>query len=425
MTDQRDDIYAAPLSQPGLFTFDDNVARVFPDMIKRSVPGYTTIIAMTGLLAARYAQAGSRLYDLGCSLGAVTLAMRAAVRAEGVEIVAVDNSSDMIAGLERALSENPAPERAPVETRLADVLDTDIENASVAVLNFTLQFVAVDRRGGLLEKIADGLRPGGILILSEKIRFGDGHEQALQTEWHHDFKRAQGYSDLEIARKRDALECVMVPERLERHGRATRSSILRRSKKSTDSVTNTPAMRPMMSEDMGETLAEGIRLLGETSCLDACLGAPTSRFLAGALGRGDAFAQLRRLGLELASRLLRRLAARARLGRLPLVAGERLLDERHDVPTVQPRLLGLRVDGHDLARAVTDQVDDRVRHLPLAPILVDLAEPHRLEALLELSAKHEAEGLGDAPWPPHYPKMPGEPPRVQPSKKRAENWDEK
>ena len=41
-----------------------------------------------------------------------------------------------------------------------------------------------------------------------------------------------------------------------------------------------------------------------------------------------------------------------------------------------------------------------------------------LEALLELSARHEAEGMGDAPWPPHYRKQDGEPPRVQPSKRR-------
>jgi DNA ligase D-like protein (predicted polymerase) len=47
------------------------------------------------------------------------------------------------------------------------------------------------------------------------------------------------------------------------------------------------------------------------------------------------------------------------------------------------------------------------------------AVSHSLEPLLELSARHEAEGLGDAPWPPHYAKQRGEPPRVQPSKRRS------
>ena len=92
MTDSRDTIYADPLREAGLFTFDEAVAKVFPDMIKRSVPGYTTIVAMTGLLAQRYASPGSRLYDLGCSLGASTLAMRQNLRAAGCRLVGVDNS---------------------------------------------------------------------------------------------------------------------------------------------------------------------------------------------------------------------------------------------------------------------------------------------------------------------------------------------
>ena len=213
----RDRLYESTITEPGDFEFDERVVSVFPDMINRSVPGYGTIVPMTGMLARRYALPRTRLYDLGCSLGAVTLAMSAAVRAEGVKIVAVDNSPDMIAGLEAALSRNPAQGLAPVETRLADILETPIENASVAVLNFTLQFVAIERRAELLGRIADGLRSGGILVLSEKIRFVDETEQALQTDWHHDFKRAQGYSELEIARKRDALENVLVPESLDRH----------------------------------------------------------------------------------------------------------------------------------------------------------------------------------------------------------------
>ena len=213
----KDRLYRSTITEPGDFVFDERVVSVFPDMISRSVPGYGTIVPMTAMLARRYAIPGTRLYDLGCSLGAVTLAMRAAVRAEGVEIVAVDRSPEMIAGLEAALARGPEPGLAPVEARLDDILQTPIENASVAVLNFTLQFVALEPRAELLGRIAGGLRPGGILVLSERIRFADEAEQVLQTEWHHDFKRAQGYSDMEIARKRDALENVLVPETLERH----------------------------------------------------------------------------------------------------------------------------------------------------------------------------------------------------------------
>ena len=100
---------------------------------------------------------------------------------------------------------------------MQDVLETRIDDASVAVLNFTLQFIDPDQRQELLCRIAGGLLPGGILVISEKISFPDPEELSLQAEWHHDFKRAQGYSELEIARKRDALENVMRPESLEQH----------------------------------------------------------------------------------------------------------------------------------------------------------------------------------------------------------------
>lgn len=213
----KDRLYVNTITEPGDFVFDQRVVRVFPDMINRSIPGYGTIVPMIGMLARRYARPDTRLYDLGCSLGAVTLAMRNAVTVKGARIVAVDNAPDMVAGLRHTLQAHPDPVLPPVELRQEDIRDTPISNASVVVLNFTLQFVDPAHRVALLERIASGLAAGDILVLSEKICFEDGAEQALQTDWHHDFKRAQGYSELEIARKRDALENVMIPESLEQH----------------------------------------------------------------------------------------------------------------------------------------------------------------------------------------------------------------
>lgn len=213
----KDRLFETTITEPGDFVFDERVVSVFPDMINRSVPGYGTIVPMIGMLARRYARPNTRLYDLGCSLGAASIAMQNMVTAPGVEIIAVDNSADMIAGLEHRLEESGDDGLPTVTPVLSDVLDTPIENASVVVLNFTLQFIAPERRDGMLETIAAGLGKGGVLLLSEKICFEDPHEQSLQTEWHHDFKRAQGYSELEIARKRDALDNVMIPETLEQH----------------------------------------------------------------------------------------------------------------------------------------------------------------------------------------------------------------
>jgi tRNA (cmo5U34)-methyltransferase len=215
----KDRLYAAGGDGLGSFVFDDRVVRVFPDMIRRSVPGYPLIVPLTALLARRYARDGSRLYDLGCSLGAVSLAMSEAVAAREAEIVAVDRAPAMIEGLQRVLQARKQPGTVPIRPLCQDVLETPIENASVVVLNFTLQFIPSRRRLPLLRRIAAGLQPSGVLLLSEKIRFADPQEQRLQTEWHHDFKRAQGYSDLEIARKRDALEKVMQPDTLAQHRR--------------------------------------------------------------------------------------------------------------------------------------------------------------------------------------------------------------
>jgi tRNA (cmo5U34)-methyltransferase len=206
-----DDIFANSAGQQltGQFTFDSAVARVFPDMIKRSVPGYAETVAMSGVIAGEYARDNTNLYDLGCSLGAVTLAMRHGVKAEGCNIIGIDNSVAMIeqAGHYLALDDG----HVDVELLCADITAQQIDNASVVALNYVLQFIAQEQRLDLLTQIAKGLNNGGALILSEKISFDDD-EQVLQDKLHLDFKRANGYSELEIAQKRSAIENVLIPE---------------------------------------------------------------------------------------------------------------------------------------------------------------------------------------------------------------------
>ena len=215
MSDQRDTLYADTVTEPGLFAFDDRVARVFPDMIKRSVPGYTTVVAMTGLIAARYAKTDTLLFDLGCSLGASTLSMRQHTLPSGTRIVGVDNSEAMLAQC-RTIIDTDSHD-TPVDLVCADLAQVKVENASVVVLNWTLQFVPLEKRGAVIAGIYDGLHPGGVLVLSEKVTFEDPHLDALNIDLHHEFKRANGYSDLEIANKRSALENVLVPETLATH----------------------------------------------------------------------------------------------------------------------------------------------------------------------------------------------------------------
>ncbi|MDX1268971.1 MAG: carboxy-S-adenosyl-L-methionine synthase CmoA [Oceanisphaera sp.] len=211
----KDHIFAAPIAQLGDFCFDQNVAEVFPDMIKRSVPGYSNIISAIGMMTTRFAQPDSQLYDLGCSLGAATQEMRRNLTQPGCRIIAVDNSAAM---LERASSHLAAfKSEVPVTLTEADLCDIEIDNASVVVLNFTLQFIDPEKREALLDKIYRGLKPGGVLILSEKFVSADDTVNELLIDLHHDFKRANGYSELEISQKRTALENVMRPDTPELH----------------------------------------------------------------------------------------------------------------------------------------------------------------------------------------------------------------
>lgn len=211
----KDTLYATPHEPLTDFTFDARVAAVFPDMIRRSVPGYATLTGLLGIIAGEFVQPDSQLYDLGCSLGAATLAMRRHIRVRGCRIIAVDNSAAMVERCRENLEADNAP--TAVEVVCADLRDVAIERASVVAMNFTLQFVEPAQRLPLLRRIRDGLLPGGVLILAEKLRFAGPAEQALQERLHLAFKRAHGYSELEISQKRAALEKVLRPDTLDEH----------------------------------------------------------------------------------------------------------------------------------------------------------------------------------------------------------------
>ncbi len=211
----KDNIYAQPRGRVGQFVFDQAVVDVFPDMIKRSVPGYLTVLAMTGLFTARYVQEGSVCYDLGCSLGGTTLVMANAVDGAGAEVIGIDNAPAMIDAFKKKLEQRSST--VPILLQCADMRDAEITNASVVALNYTLQFIPPAERSALLARIYKGLLPGGVLILSEKVMFEDEKTQDLMTALHLDFKRANGYSELEISQKRSALENVLVPDSLPAH----------------------------------------------------------------------------------------------------------------------------------------------------------------------------------------------------------------
>ncbi len=210
----RDQIYAGSEEQVRPFEFSEKVVRVFPDMIERSVPGYRQLLELTPLIAREAVVENTRVYDLGCSLGAATLAARRAIQAPGVSIIAVDQSPQMVARCKEIVAEDNST--VPVQVIKGDVCEVAIEDASLVLMYFTLQFIAPEQRAALMRRVAAGLVPGGVLLLAEKLAF-DESAQAWLDRHHHAFKRAQGYSDLEIARKRQALENVLIADSRQTH----------------------------------------------------------------------------------------------------------------------------------------------------------------------------------------------------------------
>ncbi|MEL6950848.1 MAG: carboxy-S-adenosyl-L-methionine synthase CmoA [Pseudomonadota bacterium] len=211
----KDTLFNAPGSGDQPFRFDARVAEVFDDMISRSVPGYAEALATVRAMAAARVPDGGRCFDLGCSLGAATHAICHGLEHRPAEVIGVDNSEAMIA---RCMGD-PAFQNLPQTVRFVeqDLTRTEITDASLVVLNYTLQFVPPGQRRHLVARIFEGLLPGGVLVISEKFRFENAAVQDLMTTQHLDFKRSNGYTELEIAGKRNALEDVLIADTRARH----------------------------------------------------------------------------------------------------------------------------------------------------------------------------------------------------------------
>ena len=201
----QDRIYANP-QEVEPFEFNRQVVDVFDDMIERSVPHYREMVGEIVELAVAAYQLDTWIYDLGCSLGAVLLPIANRLQGNLRGIVGIDQSEAMLQELAGRC------EGLPVELVCDDMAHVEISKASVVILHLTLQFIPVDARDNLIQRIYDGMVDGGLLIVSEKILSGHDVLDEIYRDRHHAFKRAQGYSDLEIHQKRQALEDVLVAE---------------------------------------------------------------------------------------------------------------------------------------------------------------------------------------------------------------------
>ena len=265
----QDRVYRKPLKSIPSFSFNEEVAEAFDDMAERSIPFYEEVQRLTAALAQRYARPGTNIYDLGCSTGTTILRLREALSAAGpanVSIRGIDSSGAMChraqaklgtlgkgerpdstieycsrdGGWQKERSEaesesagnakmlqrgvSPAkhselyfsePSDPEIVIKHGDVMHESIENCSVVIMNYTLQFVRPEQRHELIRRILNGLNPGGVLLLSDKMLQSSTNVSRVFLDIYYDMKRSQGYSELEIAQKREALENVLVPYRVE------------------------------------------------------------------------------------------------------------------------------------------------------------------------------------------------------------------
>lgn len=204
----KDNIFHNP-DYPDEFTFNRQVVEVFDDMLERSIPCYHQTTGMICSLLQQFCCPGDKVYDLGCSTGTTLLELARQLPDMNLSFVGLDSSEAMI---EKAKLKSKMLSRKPeVSFQELDIIDADLNQCGAILLNYTLQFLRPPVRLRFLEKVHQALRPGGILIVCEKVI---SHRPVINRSYidlYLDFKRHQGYSETEIARKREALENVLVP----------------------------------------------------------------------------------------------------------------------------------------------------------------------------------------------------------------------
>lgn len=208
----KDEVFKIENAHIDDFTFNADVVRVFDDMVNRSVPFYEEIQRMIAELAAEYALKETKVYDLGCSTGTTLHVMDQCVPGD-VTFVGIDDSQDMLDKCKQKIKlSNSNRQFEYLEADLHKSLQ--IENASVVVMCLTLQFVRPLKRHNLVQQVYNGLLPGGVLILVEKVISEDSAFNRNFIKYYHSMKMRNHYSEMEIAQKREALENVLIPYKL-------------------------------------------------------------------------------------------------------------------------------------------------------------------------------------------------------------------
>jgi len=209
---EHDEVFREEITKVSDFKFGTTVVNVFDDMVSRSVPYYDEMQRMLGEIAADHAREGAFVYDLGCSTGTTLIEIDKRIPSD-IRFIGIDESPEMLAKCDVKLKE--AEFVRSYELVVGDLHQPlPIKNASVVILCLTLQFVRPLYRERLLKNIYDGLNPGGILLLVEKVLAESSVFNRDFIKYYYDYKRRNHYSEMEISQKREALENVLIPYKL-------------------------------------------------------------------------------------------------------------------------------------------------------------------------------------------------------------------
>jgi len=212
---KKDRVFAKRQDTIEAFEFNEAVTSVFDDMLTRSVPFYMESITRQAQLCLQFYNEKTVVYDLGCSNGNLGIMICKYFGERKFSMVGVDSSCFMIEKYRERLENKVC--RKNVRLICGPAEDIEIINASVVILNLTIQFIDPDKRDAIIGKIYRGLCRGGVLLLTEKIISGTEIISDVQQKYYKKFKKENGYSELEISQKRDALEDVLIPETIEAH----------------------------------------------------------------------------------------------------------------------------------------------------------------------------------------------------------------
>lgn len=200
----QDKVFNKPIEKK--FEFDEAVASVFDDMLSRSVPFYDEVRKLIVSLIVAEQEEGKKVLDLGSSTAKFLLDLHSKMDVK-MHLKGLDNSQAM---LDRAKQKCQAF-GATIDLELADMLTYTYRQEDVIVANYTLQFIRPMQRVELIKKLYDGLKDDGVFIFSEKVVFEDKKLDKELIDIYYYYKKEQGYSEYEIAQKREALENVLIP----------------------------------------------------------------------------------------------------------------------------------------------------------------------------------------------------------------------